>query len=938
MATAFVGRARELERLLALPAAARTARAGSAALITGPPGSGKTRLLAEATARLAGLPTARLVGYEPVETVPLAAASDLLRELGVLDERDPLAIFEAAHGARIRRGPLVLVIDDLQWVDSLSLGLVHYLLRAAESDGRPLTVIAAARSSTAATTFLDGIAAILPEARRSAVVLQPLDADAGVSLVRGLDARLDLDRATTIWRRAQGSPFWLEALTLDEAGVGRQDLFADRLAAVSADGATVLGAMAVGARPLSEADLGGVLGWPPERVGGAAHELVARGLAATTAVGVRCSHDLIREAALGELPSSATRRLHEAFAAWIESQPDADLGLLREALEHRLAAGLPSAGLAARILDSPNGRILGVEGLTALAAIADGLDPRSPERARLDLGLAELATSLGEEQVAIERWSRVADRSPDPTIRRTAELAVATAEYRLGHASETRKALERARAGEGEPAPEIAVRLDALEALLELWLEHQTALGVASANRAIGAARDLALRAGGTSGLTAAEVRAYQAALEAASDAATQENRWDDLASLVPEIEQLADLLDDEGASVDAITRVGSSLRQVGRSAEAEPLLRRAWSLARERVLPASTVEAGHWLARALMDIGLLAEARAIGAETAALEARLGHGSRHWGMARRFVHALDLSIGDPKVAIAGLRNDADEETDRHHEMGIRQQIAEWLARHGIASAGNEIDMQLAIARAASVEVKCPRCGSELAGVDAEIQARLHRPDEAETKLRAWLDSDPEALINGAIYRLRAETAIALARGNHEAARAAAAAVLAEVTQRGRALWEVWAGIDLGRALVGIDRTEAIAAYTVAAERADAIGAQTESRLIAQALRGLGVRAWRRRAAVHPGPEVTVREGAELATLSDRERQIANRVAEGETNSEIAEGLAISPRTVERHVTNVFAKLGLRNRAELAALVRGASLVRGSPDDRGSPAA
>jgi DNA-binding CsgD family transcriptional regulator len=942
MSTAFVGRAPELERLLSMPSAARKASAAATAVITGPPGSGKTRLLAEAAARLGGLSSARLIGYEPVETVPLAAASDLLRELGVVGERDPLAIFEAAHGARIRRGPIVVLIDDLQWLDALSLSLVHYLLRAAEADRRPLTVIAASRPSSSTTTFLDGLAAILPEDRRAAIALGPLDVEAGISLVRGLDAHVDEDRATAIWRRAQGSPFWLEALTLDEAGAGRQALFAERLAAVGGDAAAVLGTMGVGARPLAVEELAAVLDWPADRVQVAAHELVARGLVATTAAGVRFSHDLIREAALAELPASAARRLHERFAAWIEGQPDADLGQLREALEHRHAAGLPGADLAARILDSPSRRLLGIDGLQAVAAIADRLDPRSAERLRLDSGLAELAAGLGEQQIAIERWSRVAERSPDPSVRRAAELGTATAEYRLGRAAGARSAIERARAVENGPAPDIDIRLDALEALTELWLGHRTASGVASASRAIDGARSLAGRAGGIGGLNDAEIRAYQAALEAASDAATQENRWDDLAALVGEIERLADLLDDDAATVDAITRVGSALRQVDRSVEAEPLLRRAWALARERVLPASAVETGHWLARVLWDRGLLAEARAIGAETAALEARLGHGSRHWSFANRFVHSIDLSLGDPRVALAALRSDAARDSDRHHELGIRQQIAEWQARYGGAggSIADEIDAQLAIARACSAEVSCPRCGAELEVVDAEIQARLGRIPEAEAKLRAWLDSDAEVIAAGALYRRRAETAIALARGDHEAARAAAEAARAEAVRMGRAIPELWALIDLGRALTGIDRAEAVRAYTVAAEHADAFGAVTEGRLIAHALRGLGVRAWRRKPASQglPRGADTEREGAALASLSAREREIADRIGQGDTNAEVAAGLSISPKTVERHATNIFAKLGLRNRAELAALVRGASLVRGSPDDRGSPSA
>ncbi|MBM5815355.1 MAG: response regulator transcription factor [Cyanobacteria bacterium K_Offshore_surface_m2_239] len=51
-------------------------------------------------------------------------------------------------------------------------------------------------------------------------------------------------------------------------------------------------------------------------------------------------------------------------------------------------------------------------------------------------------------------------------------------------------------------------------------------------------------------------------------------------------------------------------------------------------------------------------------------------------------------------------------------------------------------------------------------------------------------------------------------------------------------------------------------------------------------------------------------------LSDRELEIIELVATGLTNSEIASQLMISKRTVDNHVSNVFAKTGAKNRIAL----------------------
>lgn len=58
-----------------------------------------------------------------------------------------------------------------------------------------------------------------------------------------------------------------------------------------------------------------------------------------------------------------------------------------------------------------------------------------------------------------------------------------------------------------------------------------------------------------------------------------------------------------------------------------------------------------------------------------------------------------------------------------------------------------------------------------------------------------------------------------------------------------------------------------------------------------------------------------------ALLSSREQDVLRLLSDGMTDREIAGALAISPRTVESHVSNVLRKLAVRNRAEAAQRYR-----------------
>jgi DNA-binding NarL/FixJ family response regulator len=124
---------------------------------------------------------------------------------------------------------------------------------------------------------------------------------------------------------------------------------------------------------------------------------------------------------------------------------------------------------------------------------------------------------------------------------------------------------------------------------------------------------------------------------------------------------------------------------------------------------------------------------------------------------------------------------------------------------------------------------------------------------------------------------------------------------------GFALDALWIRLDLGAALVAVDPARAKDVLGDVVERADRCGAQTVAEVAAKRLRSLGVRTWQRGA-------------AGVAALTERERAIARLVAEGASNPEIARQLFLSRKTVERHVSNVLKKVGVRNRAELAAKV------------------
>jgi DNA-binding CsgD family transcriptional regulator len=121
---------------------------------------------------------------------------------------------------------------------------------------------------------------------------------------------------------------------------------------------------------------------------------------------------------------------------------------------------------------------------------------------------------------------------------------------------------------------------------------------------------------------------------------------------------------------------------------------------------------------------------------------------------------------------------------------------------------------------------------------------------------------------------------------------------------GAALLACRTRFDLARSLVASDKGRAVAEARAALQAFDRMGAATDADRCAAFLRELGVRG-------RTGPR-------EIGTLTRRELQVLQLVAEGLSNPEIGERLFISTKTAGHHVSSILWKLGVCSRTEAAA--------------------
>ena len=362
----LVGRERELT---VLRAAASSAAAGNpgAVLVAGEAGVGKTRLL-RAMLEDPPRPEALVVRAQCVDLgdpgLPYLAMVDLVRDVqavaaadpevaSVLDRRsvvttltDPYAardapvdesrrlqLFDAmaallADVGRVR-GPVVVTVEDLQWVDSSSAEFLRFLLSRMASER--LTVVATVRT--------DGLA-VRPRVRRllselgrlpsvQRLDLSPFDAAEVAEYLARLDGGdHDPEVAAEVFRRTRGNAYYVQTLA---AGVGRAgavdegipralaDLLVGRLDGLPDDAQTLVRAAAVVAQPVPDRLLRQVVGLADDVVDEALRVAVAEGLLSPDGAGYSFAHDLMRSAVYDDLLPGERARLHAAYAAVLEA-------------------------------------------------------------------------------------------------------------------------------------------------------------------------------------------------------------------------------------------------------------------------------------------------------------------------------------------------------------------------------------------------------------------------------------------------------------------------------------------------------------------------------------------------------------------------------------------------------------------------------------------
>jgi DNA-binding CsgD family transcriptional regulator len=891
--TSLVGRTDERARLTALLDGARAGSSG-VLLLTGPAGIGKTALLRWAMAEADGFAILRARGMEAESDIPFAGLAELvtplLARLGELPPvqagalRGALALGPPAPADRFtvpaallsllaaEDRPVLAVIDDAQWLDQPSLEALLFAGRRLEQEG--VAVLVCAREDARLE---------VPWLER--LLVAPLGEDEARAL---LDAAIAPGVADRLVETAAGNPLAL----LEIPGL-------------------LSPAQLAGREPLED----------PLRPGTGVERAFS---AAVQALPQETRRALLIAAAAGsrrlDVIGGAVdlRALEPAEAARIVSLADGELEfrhpLLRSTVYH--GASLPERRAAHAALAAA--AAYGAARAWHLAACA--VAPDEDVAAALETAALE-ARGRGAHATAARDLARAAQLTPDPAVRARRLLEAAGDAVRCGEMDRAAGLLEEAAPLTADPL--IAADVERLRGHVEMrrgspTAAHERLVREAERVRSRDPRRAAAMYLeAAVAHLTTGDLDALIAGAERARALA---------ASAEPVVELLATAVIGEGE----IAR-GQIDDGYAHLSACEPYLMEAEPLAIVEIV-GTAAQAALWLedwdrAQRLL-ARVLDAARDASAVTAMIHPLAVQAQ------------LDFRRGRWAQALAG----ACEAAELAEDTGQLAQLSHALGALALVSAGlgNEVDCRAYVERGLEFE----GLGVQFYAALGLLELGLGRIPEAIDALQTGDRHMRRHGMSSAVAPLRPDLLEAYVRAGR---REEALEVLDRLAGEADATGSRWARavVARGRALLAADdamrdafeaalalcdglpmpfeRARTLLAFGERLRRAKQRAEAREPLTGAlDAFERLGARPWAERARAElratGGPAGARRARAAAEQLTPHELQIALLVAQGMTNREAAAALFLSPKTIEYHLGQIYRKLDVRGRAQLARLM------------------
>ncbi|MEX2508962.1 MAG: LuxR C-terminal-related transcriptional regulator, partial [Homoserinimonas sp.] len=242
-----------------------------------------------------------------------------------------------------REQPVIVVIEDLHWVDSATLTVLQFLVNAVTA-GRIMLVLSYRSDDVGRGHPLRTFLSNAERARRMARIdLGRLSlAEVGVQAREILGSAPDPDTLASVFERSEGVPFFVEEL-VDEDCVGLPDTLRDLLLArydrLSAEAQQLLRMLSAGGVTVSHRLLAAVYELPMNGLDAAAREAVSANVLLAGADSYTFRHALVREAIEADLLPGERARFHTAFAEALEAAGDRSSA---EVAQHWFAAGDPA--------------------------------------------------------------------------------------------------------------------------------------------------------------------------------------------------------------------------------------------------------------------------------------------------------------------------------------------------------------------------------------------------------------------------------------------------------------------------------------------------------------------------------------------------------------------------------------------------------------------